>query len=132
VNSLGLYPAVAVGILLYITPGTKNLAILFLETLFASRTLMRELLEPYFARITFGKEEKRKWFREREGVLFGFAIVFYPLVRLPLVGMLFFGVAQAASALLLVKTTHPPPPPGLEKGYVRDTSIKDSRKEKYT
>ncbi|CAG8444596.1 3436_t:CDS:2 [Ambispora leptoticha] len=130
VNSLGLYPATTVGVLMYITPGTKKFAILFLETLFSSRTLMRELLEPYFARIPFSREKRKKWFRERETILFGFSIAFYPFIRLPLVGMLFFGVAQAAAALLLVKTTEPPPPPGLEMEYVDDIKYKDNRLQK--
>ncbi|CAG8473860.1 1693_t:CDS:2 [Diversispora eburnea] len=103
VNSLGKVPAIIVGILMYITPGTKSFAIIFLETLYSSRALMRELLEPYFGRIKFNDETKRKWFREREGILFGFSIVFYPLMRLPLLGMLFYGVAQAATALILGK-----------------------------
>ncbi|CAG8794957.1 18645_t:CDS:2, partial [Racocetra persica] len=117
VNSLGYKPAIVVGILMYITPGTKPIAMVFLESVYSSRTLMRELLEPYFGRIKFDKEIKRKWFREREGILFGFSIAFYSLIRLPLVGMMFYGIAQAAAALVLVKTTEPPPPPGFENTY---------------
>ena len=60
VNSLGLYPACTVGVLMYITPGTKYLAIVFLETLNITRTLTREVLEPYFSRIKFENEGKRK------------------------------------------------------------------------
>lgn len=32
---------------------------------------MLELLEPYFSRINYTNEQKKAWFREREGVLFG-------------------------------------------------------------
>ncbi|RIB07003.1 hypothetical protein C2G38_1888855, partial [Gigaspora rosea] len=112
VNSLGYIPATVVGILIYVTPGTKPFAMIFLEILYSSRALMRELLEPYFGRLKFDKEIKKKWFKEREGILFGFSIGYYFLIRLPLVGMLFYGIAQAAAALLLVKVTDPPPPPG--------------------
>ncbi|CAG8682695.1 9467_t:CDS:2 [Dentiscutata erythropus] len=103
VNSLGYTPAFIVGILMYVTPGTKPFAMIFLEILYSSRALMRELLEPYFGRIKFDKEIKKKWFKEREGILFGFSIGYYSLIRLPLVGMLFYGIAQAAATLLLVK-----------------------------
>jgi hypothetical protein len=96
INSIGLYAACAVGVLMYLTPGTKYYAIVFLETLNVTRTLTREVLEPYFVRIKFGSDEKKKWFKEREGILFGFSIAFYPLIRLPLFGMFFFGIAQVS------------------------------------
>lgn len=70
----------------------------FLQSYFASRGLVRELLEPYFARIRFGKEEKRKWFRAREGLLFGFGVGFYVLLRVPLLGVLIYGIAEAVSS----------------------------------
>jgi hypothetical protein len=69
--------------------------VVFLQSYFASRGLMRELLEPYFARIKFTPEEKRKWFRSREGLLFGFGIGFYVLLRVPLLGVLIYGIAEA-------------------------------------
>nr|CAG8440881.1 3967_t:CDS:2 [Entrophospora candida] len=101
VDSLGYPTAITIGVLMYLTPGTKHIAMVSLETIFSTRALMRELLEPYFGRISFSPSEKKKWFKEREGLLFGFSIAFYPLVRLPLIGMLFYGAAQAATALLL-------------------------------
>ncbi|CAG8564868.1 15070_t:CDS:2, partial [Dentiscutata heterogama] len=127
VNSLGYTPAFIVGTLMYVTPGTKPFAMIFLEILYSSRALMRELLEPYFGRIKFDKEIKKKWFKEREGILFGFSIGYYFLIRLPLVGMLFYGIAQAAATLLLVKVTEPPPPPGLEKTYKIEYRYTDPR-----
>ncbi|CAG8511958.1 2195_t:CDS:2 [Funneliformis caledonium] len=130
INSLGYFPAITVGVFMYIIPGTKPFAIIFLETLYSSRAMMRELLEPYFGRIHFDSNERRKWFREREGILFGFSIGFYPLVRIPLLGMLFYGVAQSATALLLVKTSEPPPPPGLESTYKIDYHYVDTRIKK--
>jgi hypothetical protein len=94
VNSLGPIPAITIGVFMYIIPGTKPFAMIFLETLYSSRAMMRELLEPYFGRIHFDAKVRKEWFREREGILFGFSIGFYPLVRLPLLGMLFYGAAQ--------------------------------------
>jgi len=88
----------------------RRYLVIFLQSYFASRSLMRELLEPYFARVHFTKEEKRKWFRSREGLLFGFAIGFLTLLRVPLLGVLIYGIAEASTAYLITKVTDPPPP----------------------
>ncbi|KAL2751918.1 hypothetical protein ACRALDRAFT_2114717 [Sodiomyces alcalophilus JCM 7366] len=89
----------------------RRYLVIFLQSYFSSRTLMRELLEPYFSRVRFTKEQKKKWFRSREGLLFGFAVGFYVLVRIPLVGVLVYGIAEASTAYLITKITDPPPPP---------------------
>jgi hypothetical protein len=89
----------------------RRYLVVFLQSYFASRGLMRELLEPYFARIKFTKEEKRNWFRSREGILFGFGVGFYVLIRVPLVGVLIYGIAEASTAYLITKITDPPPTP---------------------
>jgi hypothetical protein len=78
---------------------------------------MRELLEPYFSRIHLSKQEKRNWFRSREGLLFGFGIGFYILLRVPLLGVLIYGIAEASTAYLITKITDPPPPLSWSKGF---------------
>ncbi|KAL2132864.1 hypothetical protein VTI74DRAFT_3210 [Chaetomium olivicolor] len=95
----------------------KRYLVIFLQSYFASRSLVRELLEPYFARIRFTKEEKRKWFRSREGLLFGFGIGFYTLVKVPLLGVLIYGIAEASTAYLITKVSDPPPPPSESEGF---------------
>jgi len=95
-KAVGLGPASVIfgtGVLL-----PKRYLVIFLQSYFASRSLMRELLEPYFARVHFTKEEKRKWFHSREGLLFGFAIGFLTLLRVPLLGVLIYGIAEAVSS----------------------------------
>jgi hypothetical protein len=114
-NAVGLGPASAIfgtGIFL-----PRKYLVVFLQSYFSSRTLMRELLEPYFARVHFTKEQKRNWFRSREGVLFGFGLGFYILVRIPLVGVLVYGIAEASTAYLITKITDPPPPPQQMKEF---------------
>ncbi|KAI1826579.1 transmembrane protein UsgS [Xylaria intraflava] len=109
-KAVGLGPAAVIfgtGIFL-----PRRYLIIFLQSYFASRSLMRELLEPYFARIPMNSEQKRKWFRSREGLLFGFGIGFYILLRVPLLGVLIYGIAEASTAYLITKITDPPPPPG--------------------
>jgi hypothetical protein len=108
-KAVGPLPALAIfgaGIFL-----PRRFLVVFLQSYFSSRSLMRELLEPYFSRIRFTKEQKRRWFRDREGLLFGFAVGFYLLLRVPFLGVLAYGVAEAATAYLITKITDPPPPP---------------------
>lgn len=108
-NAVGLGPAAIIfgtGIFM-----PRKYLVIFLQSYFSSRSLMRELLEPYFARIRFTKQERRNWFRSREGVLFGFGLGFYLLIKVPLVGVLIYGIAEASAAYLITKVTDPPPPP---------------------
>ncbi|CAG8972883.1 hypothetical protein HYALB_00001303 [Hymenoscyphus albidus] len=95
----------------------RRYLVVFLQSYFASRSLMRELLEPYFSRIRFTKQEKKRWFHEREGILFGFGVGFYIFQRIPLLGVLIYGIAEASTAYLITKITDPPPPPTESEGF---------------
>ncbi|KAK6608946.1 transmembrane protein UsgS [Botrytis cinerea] len=95
----------------------RRYLVIFLQSYFSSRSLMRELLEPYFARIKFTKEQKKNWFYDREGLLFGFGIGFYIFLRIPLLGVLVYGIAEASTAYLITKITDPPPPVGQEDDF---------------
>ena len=65
----------------------------------------------------FTPEQKRRWFRDREGVLFGFAFAFTVVMRIPYIGVLMYGVAQASTAYLVTKITDPPPPPAESENF---------------
>lgn len=78
---------------------------------------MRELLEPYFSRVKFTKEQKKHWFHDREGLLFGFGVGFYIFLRIPLLGVLIYGIAEASTAYLITKVTDPPPPLAKSDGF---------------
>lgn len=107
-RSVGFAPAsIIFGLGLFLP---RRFLVVFLQTYFSSRSLMRELLEPYFSRVKFSKEQKSNWFKSREGVLFGFGLGFYILVKVPLVGVLIYGIAEASTAFLITKITDPPPP----------------------
>ncbi|PLB40956.1 transmembrane protein UsgS [Aspergillus candidus] len=95
----------------------KSFIVSFLHTYFSSRSLMRELLEPYFCRIRFAPEQKRRWFLDREGVLFGFAFAFTVVLKTPYIGVLMYGVAEASTAYLITKITDPPPNPDQSEGF---------------
>ncbi|KAI5298831.1 hypothetical protein KEM56_003752 [Ascosphaera pollenicola] len=89
----------------------KRFMVMFFQSFYSSRGLMRELLRPYFKRIHFTPEQKRRWYFDRDGVLFGFALGFYYILRIPFIGILMYGIAEASTAYLITKITDPPPPP---------------------
>jgi hypothetical protein len=101
----------------------RRYLVIFLQTYFSSRSLMRELLEPYFARVHFTKQQKRTWFHNREGILFGFGIGFYTLLRVPLLGVLIYGIAEASTAYLITKITDPPPPYPRSAGFAESQQV---------
>jgi hypothetical protein len=72
---------------------------------------------PYFSRIRYTKEQKAKWFRDREGLLFGFGVGFYIFLKIPLLGVLVYGIAEASTAYLITKITDAPPPPSESAGF---------------
>ncbi len=74
-------------------------------------------LEPYFSRIRFNKKQKKLWFHDREGVLFGFGVGFYIFLKIPLLGVLIYGIAEASTAYLITKITDPPPSPAYAEGF---------------
>ena len=76
-------------------------------------------LDPYFSRIHFTKEQKLQWFKDREGVLFGFGVGFFIFLKIPLVGVLVYGIAEASTAYLITKITDPPPPPSETEGFAQ-------------
>jgi hypothetical protein len=78
------------------------------RALLGMRALMRELLEPYFSKMNMTHKEKKKWFSGRKDVLFGFSAIAYIMIRLPVIGILGYGIAQASAAYMLTIVTAPP------------------------
>lgn len=127
-NTVGPIPATVIfgsGIFL-----PRRYLIVFLQSYFSSRSLMRELLEPYFSRIRFTKEQKKHWFHDREGVLFGFALGFYIFLKIPLLGVLIYGIAEASTAYLITKITDPPPSPTYSEKFA-ESQVKWKNKQKF-
>ncbi|KAF2455252.1 hypothetical protein BDY21DRAFT_396485 [Lineolata rhizophorae] len=127
-KAVGLQPAVIVFGSSAIVP--RRWLIVFLQSYFSSRSLMRQLLEPYFSRIKFSKEQKRKWFKDREGVLFGFGVGFFIMLKIPLLGVLVYGIAEASAAYLITKITDPPPPPSQAPAF-RESQIHWKNKHEF-
>ncbi|KAK9456447.1 hypothetical protein V1511DRAFT_497588 [Dipodascopsis uninucleata] len=108
-KTVGLTPAIVVfGAGLFIP---KKWMIMFFASYWGTRSLTRELLSPYFNRIPFNTLQKDAWFRAREGVLFGFGFGFYHLLKIPFIGLLMYGIAEASTAYLVTKVTDPIPHP---------------------
>ncbi|KAK6346008.1 hypothetical protein TWF730_010342 [Orbilia blumenaviensis] len=105
--AVGIGPAIAIFLTGLFVP--RKQMVISLQAYHASRSLVRTLLEPYFARIPFTPAQKKKWYRERQGLLLGFGIGFYAFLRIPLLGVLIYGIAEASTAYLITKITDPPP-----------------------
>ncbi|KAF8537410.1 hypothetical protein BDD12DRAFT_846951 [Trichophaea hybrida] len=114
-KAVGPFPACVVFAFGLILP--KRWMVIFLQGFFASRSLMRELLEPYFSRVSFSKDQKARWFRDRQGLLFGFGVGFYLILKVQWFGVLIYGIAEASTAYLITKITDPPPPPSESAGF---------------
>lgn len=44
-------------------------------------------------------------------MLYGFALAFFVVLKVPLIGVLIYGLAEASTAYLITKITEPPPEP---------------------
>ncbi|KAK6497707.1 hypothetical protein TWF481_012110 [Arthrobotrys musiformis] len=108
--TVGIGPALAIFLTGLFVP--RKHMVIYLQAYHASRSLVRTLLEPYFSRIPFTPAQKKKWYRERQGLLLGFGIGFYAFLRIPMLGILIYGIAEASTAYLITKITDPPPAPG--------------------
>lgn len=108
-RSLGQTQGAVVGVCFLFMPRWATISLI--RALIGMRALMRELLEPYFVRMSMSHKEKRRWFSGRKDVLFGFSAIAYILTRIPIFGLVGFGIAQAASAYMLTIVTEPPTPP---------------------
>lgn len=77
-----------------------------------STCLMNELIvDPYFNRmIHFTKRERGQWIRSRQGILFGFGLLFTILIRqYPLVSLIVLTVSKMSLGYLLTKISDKPP-----------------------
>jgi len=127
-KAIGIEAAAVVFGVGFILP--RRWMVMFLQGFFASRSLTRELLDPYFSRVRFTRDQKRKWFRDREGLLFGFGVGFYLILKTPLLGVLIYGIAEASTAYLITKITDPPPPPSEAAGFA-ESQLKWTNKHEF-
>ena len=53
--------------------------------------------------------------------MFGFGLGFFVFVKIPLVGVLIYGIAEASTAYLITKVTDPPPPPSEAEEFKQES-----------
>ncbi|KAG7721421.1 hypothetical protein KL949_001153 [Ogataea haglerorum] len=106
-RSIGTFYALLVVFITFLLPETYSLFLL--NTIFGSKQLMMLLLRPYFKCLPFNFQQREQWYLSRIGCLYGFSLMFYLLLRLPIIGLLVYGVAEAATGHLTTKISDPPP-----------------------
>ena len=62
-------------------------------------------------------------------MLYGFAVAFFILIKVPLVGVLVYGIAEASTAYLVTKITEPPPPPSDAEDFKKSDVHWKNKKE---
>ncbi len=62
-------------------------------------------------------------------MLYGFAVAFFILILVPLVGVLIYGIAEASTAYLVTKITEPPPPPSDAEAFNEKDVRWENKKE---
>lgn len=62
-----------------------------------------ELLDPYFDKLGYTREQQRELLRKHQSPLLGFALPFVLVMAVPIIGPLVFGLAQAAIAVLVIE-----------------------------
>lgn len=88
----------------------KSYGVFFLTTYWGSRSMVHDLCFPYFSRVRFTKIEKDQWIKSREGLLFGFGLCYFLLIKkFPWFGLLTYGFAESSVAYLITKVSDPPP-----------------------
>lgn len=104
-QAIGVKLSLAVAALPLAFPGTKFYLAWCLHTIYSTRALSRELLEPYFGRVGMNSKARAKFFKGKNSVLLGFSIGYYLLISsVPVIGPVFYVFAQSAIATFLVKT----------------------------
>ncbi|KAJ9056728.1 hypothetical protein DSO57_1030072 [Entomophthora muscae] len=105
-KSVGLTLSLMLSALPLTVPGTKSYIVWFLSTIYGTRSLSRELLEPYFGRLGFTAKERVEYFKQRESILLGFSLGYYLLIsNIPIFGPVFYVFAQSATATFIIKTS---------------------------
>ncbi|GAB4570267.1 MAG: hypothetical protein Tsb0020_24930 [Haliangiales bacterium] len=72
-----------------------------------SQTLTWELLDPYFSKSSMKYAAQKQYVKAHGGGVLGFGVPLSFLLAIPLIGPLFFGLAQAGAATLLVDVLEP-------------------------
>ena len=64
-------------------------------------------------------------------MLYGFAVAFFVILKIPLLGVLIYGIAEASTAYLITKVTEPPPEPGPEAEEFKQKDVRWKNKHEF-
>lgn len=70
-----------------------------------------ELLDPFFDKQRMAYAAQKTYVRQHGAAVVGFGVAWSFVLALPLIGALFFGLAQASAPMLLVRVLEPSPAP---------------------
>eukprot|EP01135_Chromosphaera_perkinsii_P010293 Nk52_evm1s2095 gene=Nk52_evmTU1s2095 len=93
-------------------PFTEPLVTALVEYRLYSRSMTREILDPYFRRVGHLRGYRyveREFLQQNQFALFAFSVPFLMGMKVPFVGVLFWALAQCAIVLLLVDADAPLP-----------------------
>ncbi|KAG0174654.1 hypothetical protein DFQ28_005248 [Apophysomyces sp. BC1034] len=125
INSLGNMQGLAVGICFFFIPRSTTMSLL--HALVVMRALMRQMFDPYFARMDMNHNDRRRWLARRKDVLFAFSAMTYFLTHAPYISFIGYGIAQATAAYMLTTVVDVPQPlADSPKQTVDDLSISES------
>ena len=90
-------------------PFSEPLVTAVVEYRLLSRSMTREILDPYFRRMHLKSKEEGAFLSQNQYALFSFSVPFLLLMKLPFIGVLFWGFAQCAIVVFLVDSEAPMP-----------------------
>lgn len=103
-----LFLAVSAGcFLLGLIPGVGPLVAPPLQFYFAVRTVSWEMMDPYFDRLGLAFGDQKAVLRKYSAEFIGMGLVCGPLLAIPLLGPLLFGLVQAGSAKFVIDVFPP-------------------------
>lgn len=109
---LAMFALLSIGIFfLSLVPVVGQIAGPVLSTYATSRGLAWELLDPYFDKLQLGYAAQGRVVAQHRAALVGFGLPLAWIMAIPLVGPLFFGLAQGAAARLVVDVIEAEPTP---------------------
>lgn len=108
VRRFAVFALLSSGLFLFgLVPVIGPLAAPPLQLYFTARTIGWEMLDPYFDRIKLSYPDQKTVVRKYSAEILGMGLLCSPLLALPLVGPLLFGLVQAGSAKFVLDVFPP-------------------------
>ncbi|KAF7721654.1 hypothetical protein EC973_004330 [Apophysomyces ossiformis] len=130
-HSLGNKQGIVIGACFFFI--SHHTAMKLLHALVVMRALMRQMFDPYFARMDMNRIDRRRWLQRRKELLFAFSALTYFLTHIPYIAFIGYGISQATAAYMLTTVVDPPQPLSkLRKQTVDELSVSESEMDRKT